>query len=86
MSDGKRYEIEKIQDIAAIPEESFDAFLVDLKEYYTMQRAANTVTDGINKIFGAGSITVVQKFTWVDDGKHEHKVTVAVETEKKTTE
>jgi hypothetical protein len=86
MSDGKRYEIEKIEDILVIPEESFDDFLVDLKEYYNIQHDFKKLAKDVEGIFGEGSIRTESKFIWIDDGKHERKVTVKVETEKKKPE
>lgn len=70
----KRYEIEKITDILAIPEEGIDDFLTDLKAYYQLGRSISELTDEVSVVAGIKTKTVLQKFTWIDDKKHDAKI------------
>lgn len=66
-----KYEIEKITDILAIPEESFDDFLIDLKSYYQFGRSMPQLIDNVAEVSGIQTKTVLQKMTWIDDKKHD---------------
>lgn len=72
----KRYEIEKITDILQVPEESFDKFLVDLSTYYHLGKHMTTLIDEVAAVGGIKVKTVPQKFTWIDDGKHNATVSL----------
>jgi hypothetical protein len=69
-----RYEIEKLTDILQIPEESLEAFIEDLRSYYSACKGLM----GLVKVVGDIQNTPVEgipgKMTWIDDGKHEAKV------------
>lgn len=66
-----RYEIEKITDIFQIPEEGFDDFLVDLRAYYSFGKHMTALIDEVAAVGGVKTKTVPQKFTWIDNGKHD---------------
>ncbi len=70
----KRYDIEKITDIFAIPEDKFDEFLVDFKAYYQFGKNVSALIDEIAKTGGISTETIPQKMTWIDDGKHDAKI------------
>ncbi|MCA1565852.1 MAG: hypothetical protein LC803_09480 [Acidobacteria bacterium] len=66
----KRYDIEKITDIFAIPEESFDNFLVDLRTYYNLGRSLPELIEAVAESEDIKVKAVPSKMTWIDDGEH----------------
>ncbi len=69
-----RYDIEKITDIFQIPEDKFEAFLVDFKSYYQIGLDMSKLIDGVAKAKGIGTKTLPQKMTFIDDGRHDVKI------------
>jgi len=72
----KQYIVEKITDILAIPEDKFDDFLVDLRAYYQLGCSVPNLIDEISNTMGVKTQTIPQKMVWIDDGKHEARVTI----------
>lgn len=72
----RRYTIEKITDIFAIPEDRFDDFLVDLKSYHQLGSSIPKLIDEVARVGGIQTQTVPTKMTWIDDGKHEAKIVI----------
>lgn len=70
----KQYDIEKITDIFAIPEDKFDEFLVDLKAYYQFGKSLPPLLEGLAKVGGVDTTVAPQGMTWIDDGKHNANV------------
>ena len=72
----KTYTIEKIADIFEIPEESFEDFLIDFKEFYNVGRNMTDLIYGAAKIIGTTVEVLPQKMVWTDDKRHDVKVTI----------
>lgn len=70
-SKGDRYEIEKITDIFAIPEERFNDFLADFKAYYLLGKSTSQLLDSVAAVVGIKSKSAPGKMVWIDDGKHD---------------
>ena len=68
--DNKEYRIETVNDMLKIPADKVDHFLVDLRNYLNTINHLKTLADEVDT--GGG-------FTWVDDGKHDHKFNVTFE-------
>jgi len=80
MSEPKRYTIEHINDILEIPEEKIDHFLEDLRGWYTHAKAWKDMLGVISEIAGDDAATTETKFVWIDDDKHDAKVTIQIRT------
>lgn len=73
---GKKYELAKLTDILEIPEESMDNFLVDLKAWHGLFHSFNELGKAIGDIKGVDGSIGTEGMTWIDDGKHDAKVTI----------
>ena len=71
---GTRYDIEKITDVFQIPEDKFEAFLVDFKNYYQIGLDMSKLIDEVAKVGGIDTKTLPQKMTWIDDDRHDVKI------------
>lgn len=79
----KKYSIEKITDILQIPEDSFDNFLIDLKEYYLFGKSMNELVDALGPLDGVDPRLELKQLVWIDDGKHDMQVTTTLKIKKK---
>lgn len=70
----KQYEVEKLTDILQIPEDKFEAFLEDLRSYYTMGIHMTKLLETLADIGGVEAQVIPQKMTWIDDDKHDAHV------------
>lgn len=72
----KKYKVEKITDVFAIPQDRFDDFLVDLKTYRQLGEDFSSLIDAVSDINGIKTKTIPQYMVWIDDGKHDAKITL----------
>lgn len=63
------YKINHISDILKVPEDKFDAFLVDLRIWADMARPMHAALDAA----GVDPLDYRHSFEWIDDGGHEFK-------------
>ena len=63
----KEYKIEKLTDMLAVPEESIDNMLLDLKGWILMRHA----TESINEVTGQCLVCTTDYMRWIDDGKND---------------
>ncbi len=71
MSDPVEYPIDKLIDIAKIPEDRFEAFLEEFPAMVQLVRTGLTLE--------AAGVAKMQKMVWVDDGKTEKTIRIATD-------
>lgn len=74
----KQYEIYTLDDmIKCVTKDNIDNFMTDLKAFLEMYISLNELGKAVIKAEGLepGEFPLEHKgFTWIDDGKHEHKI------------
>jgi hypothetical protein len=74
MSKYTSYNIETIRDILDIPKDSIDDFLIDLKSWYETINNLKQIPNIMS--IPEGQIILGGVMTWVDDKKHDCKITI----------
>lgn len=78
MTVDKKYTIKKITDIFKIPNESFDDFLIDFREFYKVGNSMTALIDGVSDVLGVKAKYIPQKMVWTDDKKHNVHIKIGV--------
>lgn len=76
----KKYKIETLSDISAIPKESLDNFFIDLKHWLELVDGVNMANDAI----GFCAIPVPTFIDWIDDGTNDIKLSFTIKGDKIT--
>lgn len=73
----KKYEL-NLQDLLAIPEDRFEDFIVDLRQWHKAVRNFVALINATGKAKGLSEDDMLKatKLVWIDDGKHDGKIIV----------
>lgn len=66
-----------IGDLLKIPEDRFDDFVIDLKKWHKSVKATVDTINEVAKAIGEPPV-VLGTMRWIDDGKHNGKITIEV--------
>ncbi len=73
MSEPKAYEIRSVRDLLAIPDDKLEACLVDLAAWARIMRLAQEGGEAgvCVRVMDLPGKCSLDRFVWIDDGKHE---------------
>jgi hypothetical protein len=71
-----RYEIETMTDMLKIPADRFDAFVVELKEWFGFVKATVDLAAAVGEALGDETPVKGIKMIWIDDDLGEKKLTI----------
>ena len=80
MSDKPRsYEIRTVGDFLDVPPDRQAACLVEFSDFLDLSREVKALCDSLSESLGVAPDSRVEAFMWVDDGRRDRAVELAIE-------